>query len=92
MAERDFFRCTACGHGVAIDANTPSGAVLRCPKCARVFGRVDAVCAEIVDATHTMTSHMLRLTLDKLIDAETQDDSETQDPDNKSGSTDKLEK
>jgi hypothetical protein len=85
MTGRDFFRCTACGHGVAIDASAPSGAVLRCPKCTRIFGRVDSVCAEVVDATNSMTSHMLRLTLDKLVDAE------ARDPDHKSRITDNLE-
>jgi hypothetical protein len=70
MAERDAFRCKTCCHIVVVDVNASPKEILRCPKCEKVLGRVDSVCAEVADAACTMASHMLRLTLEKMDDAD----------------------
>jgi hypothetical protein len=57
--EPHYFRCSSCYHGVTIDADVGKDAILRCPQCRRVFGRADRVCADAVDATHTLASQVL---------------------------------
>jgi len=68
--ERNYFRCTACHHGVTIDANVAPETTMRCPQCRKIFGRVDSVCAEAVDATNTLASQILKFTLNKLVESD----------------------
>jgi hypothetical protein len=70
IAGDDAFRCKACGHIVAVDINVSPREILRCPQCEKVFGRVDSVCAEVADATCTIASNMLRMTLEKMVDTD----------------------
>ena len=70
MMGRGAFRCKSCGDIVAVDVNVLPKEVLRCTNCGKFLGRVDSVCADIADATCTMTSQLLRLTLEKMADAD----------------------
>jgi transcription initiation factor IIE alpha subunit len=67
---RDYFRCTACHQRITIDPAVAPDAKIRCPQCYKTVGRIDSVCSEVVDATNTLSSQMLRYTFDRLMEAD----------------------
>jgi NAD-dependent SIR2 family protein deacetylase len=69
-AEFEYFRCNTCHQPAAVDFTAAPGTISRCPQCGKIFGRVDAVCTAVVDATNTLAAEMLRHTFDKLMDAD----------------------